>query len=176
MWRPTSPGWPRRCAARPKAAGLRRAPAPRVLRPGREGRPPCLAHRPPAAERPPPCAPRIRADPRPCRDRPAALDDFRQEPGCRQAARREYEYAQTLLADGQLGQYLGCPEQSSRWPQARAELSAIASRARNRESKAAAAERATLSLADRFQTVLEDGRKIASALSPAAYEEVRQSA
>jgi two-component system sensor kinase len=43
--------------------------------------------------------------------------------------------------------------------------------------KRASESRPTLSLADRFQSVLEDGRKIASALSSAsAYEEVRRSA
>ena len=60
---------------------------------------------------------------------------------------------------------------------AAAALAAIAIPAGGAEAEGRAGQRATLSLADRFQTVLEDGRKIASALSAAMiYEEVRSAA
>ena len=89
----------------------------------------------------------------------------------------KYEYALTLLADGQLRQCRGLPGAEEQVARARAELSAIVIPLAGPESEASAGPRATLSLADRFQSVLEDGRKIASALSPAmAYEEVCRSA
>ena len=102
---------------------------------------------------------------------------LREEPGGRRAARRKYEHAQTLLADGQLRQLLGHPGAEQQVAGALAALSAIAIPAEGPESEGREGQRATLSLADRFQTVLEDGRKIASALSPAMiYEEVRSAA
>jgi signal transduction histidine kinase/DNA-binding response OmpR family regulator len=89
----------------------------------------------------------------------------------------KYEHAQTLLADGQLRQLLGHPGAEQQVAGALAALSDIAVPAEETESKGREGQRATLSLADRFQTVLEDGRKIASALSPAMiYEEVRSAA
>ena len=58
-----------------------------------------------------------------------------------------------------------------------AALAAVSIPNETTEPDARTLPRTTLSLADRFQSVLEDGRKIASALSPAmAYEEVRRSA
>ncbi|MGA2258643.1 MAG: histidine kinase dimerization/phospho-acceptor domain-containing protein, partial [Thermoguttaceae bacterium] len=89
----------------------------------------------------------------------------------------KYEHAQTLLADGQLRQLLHHPGAEQQVAAALAALSAIAVPAEAPESEGHEGQRATLSLADRFQTVLEDGRKIASALSPAMiYEEVRSAA
>ena len=102
---------------------------------------------------------------------------LRQEPGRRPAARRKYEHAQTLLADGQLRQLLGQPGAEQQVAGALAALAAIAIPGEGPESDGREGQRATLSLADRFQTVLEDGRKIASALSPAMiYAEVRSAA
>ncbi len=88
----------------------------------------------------------------------------------------KYELAQTLLADGKLRQTLGYADADRQIARAQAELAAIAPDA-GAESGGAVEQRTTLSLADRFQSVLEDGRKIASALSSAStYEEVRRSA
>ncbi|MBN2021240.1 MAG: response regulator [Pirellulales bacterium] len=89
-----------------------------------------------------------------------------------------HEFAQTLLACGQLGRELG-------WP--RSEERIRAAQRRLREATAAsdgASHRApgvgpsiTLSLADRFETVLDAGRKIASALLPdAVFDQVRDAA
>jgi two-component system sensor kinase len=89
----------------------------------------------------------------------------------------KYELAQTLLADGQLRKTLGEGDADRQIARAQAELAAIAIPDAGSDAAGRAVQRATLSLADRFQSVLEDGRKIASALSSAsAYEEVRRSA
>ena len=89
----------------------------------------------------------------------------------------KYEHAQTLLADGQLRQLLGHFGAEQQVAGARAALAAIAVPAEASDSAGRDGQRATLSLADRFQTVLEDGHKIASALSPAmVYREVRGAA
>jgi signal transduction histidine kinase/DNA-binding response OmpR family regulator/serine/threonine protein kinase len=95
-------------------------------------------------------------------------------------ARRQgakYEYAQTLLAEGQLRQSLHHPGAEQQIADALAALSAISISATGPQTAGGEVQRATLSLADRFQTILEDGRKIASALSPAMiYDEVRSAA
>jgi two-component system sensor kinase len=89
----------------------------------------------------------------------------------------KYELAKTLLADGQLRETLGEPDADRQIASARSELAAIAIPDAGSDAAGRAVQRTTLSLADRFQSVLEDGRKIASALSAAsAYEEVRRSA
>ena len=91
----------------------------------------------------------------------------------------KYELARTLLAEGQLRLTLGYADADRQIARAQAELSAIATSDPGApgDSAGLAEQRTTLSLADRFQSVLEDGRKIASALSSAsAYEEVRRSA
>ena len=89
----------------------------------------------------------------------------------------KYEFARTLLADGQLRQTLAYADADRQIARAQAELSAVAVSDAGSNSTGLAEQRTTLSLADRFQSVLEDGRKIASALSSAsAYEEVRRSA
>ncbi len=93
----------------------------------------------------------------------------------RQGAR--YEHAQTLLADGQLRQSLGQPAAEQQVAAALTVLAAIAVPVEESDSGGREGQRATLSLADRFQTVLEDGRKIASALSAAMiFAEVRSAA
>ena len=89
-----------------------------------------------------------------------------------------HQYAQTLLAMGQVGREVGWPDAEKRLSEANAilaELQVFASQAADRES--APLQPASLSLADRFDTVLDSGRKIASALSPAAiFEEARAAA
>jgi two-component system sensor kinase len=89
----------------------------------------------------------------------------------RQEAR--YEQAQTLLAIAKVGREL-------RWHDAalcEAEGQTLLAQLQPLSGENSTAETATLSLADRFDTVLESGRKIASALTPAAiYEEVRHAA
>jgi two-component system sensor kinase len=89
----------------------------------------------------------------------------------------KYEHAQSLLADGQLRQVLGQAGAEQQVAGALAALSVIAIPAKESEPDGRVVQQATLSLADRFQTVLEDGHKIASALSPATiYGEVRGAA
>ncbi|WP_447972837.1 hypothetical protein [Nitrospira sp. Kam-Ns4a] len=83
----------------------------------------------------------------------------------RQGAR--YEYAQTLLARGQVGCTLG-------WPGASDDLAAAERLLRelraglDDEGSPAARSAHTLSLADRFATIQEVGCRIAAALSPDA--------
>ncbi len=93
----------------------------------------------------------------------------------RQGAR--YEAAQTLLAIGQVGLELGWRGSEENLRAARAELHALAA---GRDLGRDAPEEAppvTLSLADRFDTVLDAGRRIASALTPAAvYDEAQAAA
>ncbi|MGO9111479.1 MAG: response regulator [Thermoguttaceae bacterium] len=106
-----------------------------------------------------------------------ALRCFAKSLAVAQGQDAKYEHAQTLLADGQLRQLLGHPGAEQQVAGALAALSAISVPAEESGSDSREAQRATLSLADRFQTVLEDGHKIASALSPAmVYDEVRGAA
>jgi signal transduction histidine kinase/DNA-binding response OmpR family regulator len=89
----------------------------------------------------------------------------------------KYELAQTLLTEGQLRRTIGQAAADEQIARAQAELAAIAIPDEAAAAEGRTVQRTTLSLADRFQTVLEDGRKIASALSSSmAYEEVRRSA
>ena len=91
----------------------------------------------------------------------------------RQGAR--FEHAQTLLARGRLGLVLGWPNSEEHVATATQVLQALgADFALNHVPAAVAAKPATLSLADRFDTVLDAGRKIASALSrDAIFQAVR---
>jgi len=86
----------------------------------------------------------------------------------RQGAR--FEHAQTLLARGRLGEELGWPEAEHDLTTARQALRALGADFAlddvTASSPADSAETATLSLVDRFDTVLDAGRRIASALSP----------
>jgi two-component system sensor kinase len=75
-----------------------------------------------------------------------------------------YEHAQTLLARGQIGLELGWPEAAHQVSAAQIALRSLRiSEPADRPS--GAAEGVSLSLADRFDTVLEVGRNIASGLS-----------
>ncbi len=90
----------------------------------------------------------------------------------------EYEHAQTLLNYGQLRRELGHPDADEQIAAAEAVLREIVISGDDADAYGrAAAAPATLSLADRFDTVLEVGRKITSALSPAMiFAEVRAAA
>lgn len=94
----------------------------------------------------------------------------------RQQAR--YEYAQSLLARGQIGQALGWADAEQQIDEANALLASFSTHvAKQHCRESTAQESATLSLVDRFETVLDSGRKIAAGLSPdAVYHEVRSAA
>ena len=96
----------------------------------------------------------------------------------RQSAR--FEHAQTLLARGRLGIELGWQGADQDLATARQALRALgADWALDEVSapQASPAKTATLSLVDRFDTVLDAGRRIASALSrKAIFNEVREAA
>lgn len=89
-----------------------------------------------------------------------------------------YQYALTLQARAQVGIELGWPRAEQELARAKsifAELHIFQEEGGSQED--ASAKSASLSLADRFDTVLDSGRKIASALSPAAiYDESRAAA
>jgi signal transduction histidine kinase/tetratricopeptide (TPR) repeat protein len=72
------------------------------------------------------------------------------------------EYAQTLLARGELGALDGWPGADEDAARARATLTALGTARAGEEEGARAA---TLSLADRFGTITREGRRIASALA-----------
>ncbi len=97
----------------------------------------------------------------------------------RQGAR--FEHAQTLLARGRVGREVGWPEAEEDLTTARQALRALGADWTLGEAKtaepAAPAKPATLSLVDRFDTVLDAGRRIASALSrDVIFQEVRDAA
>jgi PAS domain S-box-containing protein len=82
----------------------------------------------------------------------------------RQGAR--YEHAQTLLARGQVGRALGWPEAQADIARAEQELGLLeGSAAETKEPVEVVEKPLTLALADRFDTLLDSGRRIASALS-----------
>lgn len=94
----------------------------------------------------------------------------------RQHAR--YEYAQTLLVRGKLGLELGWKKADEQVREAEAMLQEMVIPAEiTSPDQSDPSEPATLSLADRFDTVLDAGRTIASALSPdAIYKEASAAA
>ncbi|MHB8969842.1 MAG: ATP-binding protein [Pirellulaceae bacterium] len=94
----------------------------------------------------------------------------------RQEAR--HEYAQSLLARGRIGLELGWPDAEQHIAEAQAQLEEFSSQtAHPRRVGFTSKESATLSLVDRFGTVLDSGRKIAAALSPhVVFGEVRSAA
>jgi two-component system sensor kinase len=89
-----------------------------------------------------------------------------------------YQYALTLLAEGQMGRDLNWPDCEPLFAEAQAVLSELRIQFPVGEGEIDACHRpASLSLADRFDTVLAAGRKIASALTGAAiFDEVRGAA
>ncbi|MHC4399259.1 MAG: response regulator [Planctomycetota bacterium] len=90
----------------------------------------------------------------------------------------QYETAQTLLRLGQLGREMGWPEADGQLAEAQAKLRELAAPSQDPQGQQPrAAEAVTLSLADRFDTVLDSGRRIASALSTSTiYDEIRAAA
>jgi two-component system sensor kinase len=78
-----------------------------------------------------------------------------------------YEHAQTRLARGQVGQELGWPGAADDVAAARQALRALEAAVGGEDAAAASApaQPVTLSLADRFDTVLDAGRRVASGLS-----------
>ena len=96
----------------------------------------------------------------------------------RQGAR--FEHAQTLLARGRVGLEVGWPgaqEDAATARQALRSLGADFALDEKQATPAEPAKTATLSLVDRFDTVLDAGRKIASALTRRAiFKEVREAA
>ncbi len=90
----------------------------------------------------------------------------------------KYEYAQTLLVRGQISQELGWPDADQQIRTAHILLRKMSVAGTDgRGPEANETESATLSLVDRFGTVLDSGRKIAAALSPATiFREVRSTA
>jgi two-component system sensor kinase len=89
-----------------------------------------------------------------------------------------YEYAQTLLALGRLGEQFGWRDAEKHLVEAERLLQDLALAPSTRDSgDRRHSEPVTLSLADRFDTVVDAGRKIASALNaPAIFEESRAAA
>jgi signal transduction histidine kinase/DNA-binding response OmpR family regulator len=89
-----------------------------------------------------------------------------------------YQYAQTLLAKARVGRELRWPKTEDQEAEAQAVLAEIRAFSGPKNDPASAALKpVSLSLVDRFDTVLDAGRKIASALSPGAiFDEVRQAA
>jgi len=81
----------------------------------------------------------------------------------RQGAR--HEYAQTLLARGLMGEVLGWPNAAAQVAQARLALAALAPQVPS--ARPADDGEVTLSLLDRFDSLLSVGQQIASALTPA---------
>jgi two-component system sensor kinase len=77
----------------------------------------------------------------------------------------KYEYAQTLLAKAELEAELDQPEALSNKAEAQAILGELHAYETHENAQRETAEPATLSLADRFDAVLDWGRRIASALS-----------
>jgi two-component system sensor kinase len=76
-----------------------------------------------------------------------------------------YEHAQTLLARGRVGLELRWPSAAQDMAGAQEALRALEASALENDGAAADAKPVTLSLLDRFDTVLDAGRRIASALS-----------
>ncbi len=89
-----------------------------------------------------------------------------------------YERAQTLLAQGQIGRELGWPDAAAQVALAQTELAALRLPLRDlSDEPAQRGDGATFSLADRFDTVLESGRAIASGLTrETIYAEARSAA
>jgi two-component system sensor kinase len=90
-----------------------------------------------------------------------------------------HERAQTLWARGRVGSELGWANADQDLAEANRELAALESGARSKglDREIGSLQPVTLSLADRFDTLLDSGRRIASALSRAAvFQGVREAA
>ncbi|MHB8971643.1 MAG: ATP-binding protein [Pirellulaceae bacterium] len=89
-----------------------------------------------------------------------------------------YEYAHTQLLHGQVGLECGWPDAAQQLTEARESLQSLTvPHSRVTTDDRDPVESTTLSLVDRFDTVLDSGRRIASALSPEnVFAEVRHAA
>ena len=89
-----------------------------------------------------------------------------------------YQYALTLSAKGQVGRESGWPESEKYLLEAQTILAELHLSSELKAGEVAGeSASASLSLADRFDTLLVSGRKIASALASAAiFEEARDAA
>jgi two-component system sensor kinase len=90
-----------------------------------------------------------------------------------------YEYAQTLQARGRVGRELGWPRADQDLAEAEETLQSLTAAVEEKESPSANTDTkaVTLSLVDRFDTVLDAGRRVASALSrDAIYAAAREAA
>ncbi|HUT10570.1 MAG TPA: response regulator [Thermoguttaceae bacterium] len=89
-----------------------------------------------------------------------------------------YQYAQTLLAAAQTGRESGWPEAEEQLAEGQALLAELHASDAARDDNGKPDQRpASLSLVDRFDTVLNSGRKVASGLSPKTiYDEARAAA
>jgi PAS domain S-box-containing protein len=90
-----------------------------------------------------------------------------------------YEYAQTLSARARVGRELGWPDAEQEFAEAQERLRnfTVAVEEQDDAEKSCDAKLVTLSLVDRFDTVLDAGRRIASALSrEATYVAAREGA
>jgi len=93
-----------------------------------------------------------------------------------QRQRARCEYALTLQAWARVGRELGWPDTASRQSEAEASL-LLLQPLRSADGRGPAGQGASLSLLDRFDTILDAGREIATALTPAAvFEHVRTTA
>lgn len=95
-----------------------------------------------------------------------------------QAHKDPYEYALTLLARGQAGQEADWPDAATQIAEAQEALGALAIQRQGAHTlEGTNSDSTTLSLVDRFGTVLDFGRRIASALSRQdVFAEVRHAA
>ncbi|TWT77130.1 Signal transduction histidine-protein kinase BarA [Posidoniimonas polymericola] len=91
--------------------------------------------------------------------------------------RARFEFALCLQAYGKIGEPLGWDKASARLASAQRTLDLLAFRARGDQASEADTGRESLSLVDRFDTVLESGRSIASSLgSEAIYQQTQRAA
>jgi two-component system sensor kinase len=107
-----------------------------------------------------------------------ALRAFHKSIAVAQKQGAKHEEAQTSLAAGQLRLELGDPDAAVQIYDANVKIQAATIQSRPEDARLkTTGQAATLSLADRFDTVLETGRQIAAALSPATiFSEVQRGA
>ncbi|MEX2169083.1 MAG: ATP-binding protein [Pirellulales bacterium] len=88
-----------------------------------------------------------------------------------------YEVAQTLLARGKVGREFNWNKAEVDLERGKSQLDLMQAQKADSSSQRGSAELVTLSLADRFDTVLDSGRRVASALlEESIYEQARQAA
>lgn len=109
-------------------------------------------------------------------DASSAKRDFEKSLSVAQQLGAKYEYAKSLWHRGEVGRNLGWAGAEDDVLRAQRMIDAMDA-GEDRTAKGVSDTTGTLSLADRFDTVLDRGRRIASALSPAkVFEEARSAA